>query len=217
MTKNELRGLSQPIGAGHHSISSWGCPDCPFWGLEWAFLSAGGGIIASQVIGFGHLGEHVTMNLPKAGDLAPDFELQTDSGDSIRLSDYRGRKVVLFFYPRADTPGCIKEACGFRDDYSLFTDQDMVVLGISPDTVRAQAKFSEKYGFPFPLLADKDRSVAHVYGVWKPSEQRPSGAAYGTRTTFLIDESGLINHVYEGVKPLGHSQEVYAALSTASD
>jgi len=157
------------------------------------------------------------MKLPKAGDLALDFELQTDSGESIRLSDYRGKKVVLFFYPKADTPGCIKEACGFRDDYSLFKDQDIIVLGISPDTVRAQAKFSDKYDFPYPLLADKDRTVAHSYGVWKPSEQPPSGSAYGTRTTFLIDESGRISHVYEGVKPLGHSQEVFAALNAASE
>ncbi len=157
------------------------------------------------------------MVLPQAGDLAPKFELQTDSGDLVRLSDYRGKKVVLFFYPKANTPGCIKEACGFRDEYSLFTAQDIIVLGISPDTVRAQAKFSEKYGFPYPLLADRDRAVAHAYGVWKPSEKPPSGASYGTRTTFLIDESGRISHVYEGVKPLGHSQEVLTVLDAASD
>ncbi len=156
------------------------------------------------------------MGMPQAGDAAPEFELQADTGETVRLSDHRGKKVVLFFYPKADTPGCIKEACGFRDDYSSFEDQDIVVLGISPDTVRAQAKFSEKYGFPYPLLADRDRAVAHAYGVRKPSEQRPSGAAYGTRTTFLIDEAGRISRVYEGVKPIGHSQEVFAALNAAS-
>ena len=156
------------------------------------------------------------MKLPQAGDLAPEFELLTDSGETVRLSGYRGKKVVLFFYPRADTPGCIKEACGFRDDYSLFTDQDIVVLGISPDTVRSQAKFSEKYGFPYPLLADKDRQVAQAYGVRNPIKEYPSVAAYGTRTTFLIDESGHISRVYEAVKPVGHSHEVYAALNAAS-
>jgi len=156
------------------------------------------------------------MEIPKVGEAAPDFELLTDAGETVRLSDFRGKKVVLFFYPRADTPGCIKEACGFRDDYSMFLDQDIVVLGISPDTVRSQADFSEKYGFPFPLLADADHKVAKAYGVWKPKKLLFVGIAYVLRTTFLIDETGHISHVYEGVNPVGHSQEVFAALNPAS-
>ena len=156
------------------------------------------------------------MGIPKIGEVAPDFELQTDKGETVRLSDFKGKKVVLFFYPKADTPGCIKEACGFRDDYSLFTDKDIVVLGISPDTVQSQADFSEKYGFQYPLLADADHKVAKSYGVWKSKRLLLFGVAYVIRTTFLIDEVGRISHVYEGVKPLGHSQEVFAELTAAS-
>ena len=153
------------------------------------------------------------MRIPQPGDMAPDFELLTDSGEEVRLSDFRGKKVVLFFYPKADTPGCIKEACGFRDDYSLFSDRDIVLLGISPDTMQSQAQFSAKYGFQYPLLADADHKVAEAYGVWKPKKLLFFGIPYVMRTTFLIDESGRISHVYEGVNPVGHSQEVFAALN----
>lgn len=156
------------------------------------------------------------MEIPRVGELAPEFELATDSGEIVRLSDFRGRKVVLFFYPRADTPGCIKEACGFRDDYSRFADRDIVVLGISPDTIRAQSDFSEKYGFQYPLLADADHKVAKAYGVWQPKRFLFFGVAYVRRTTFLIDEQGRISHVYEGVNPVGHSQEVFEALNPVS-
>jgi peroxiredoxin Q/BCP len=155
------------------------------------------------------------MGIPKIGDAAPDFELQTDKGETVRLSDLMGRKVVLFFYPEADTPGCIKEACGFRDDYSQFTDKDIVVLGISPDTVKSQADFSAKYGFQYPLLADADHAVAQAYGVWRSKKLLFFGETYVARTTFLIDEASRISHVYEGVKPVGHSQEVFEALSAA--
>ncbi len=153
------------------------------------------------------------MGIPRIGEVAPDFELQTDKGETVRLSDLRGKKVVLFFYPKADTPGCIKETCGFRDDYSLFTERDIVVLGISPDTVRSQSDFSEKYGFQYPLLADADHSVAQAYGVWRSKKLLFLGAEYVARTTFLIDEAGRISHVYEGVKPVGHSQEIFEALT----
>lgn len=156
------------------------------------------------------------MAFPKIGEFAPDFALQTDNGEMIRLSDLRGKKVVLFFYPKADTPGCIKEACGFRDDYSLFTDQDIIVFGISPDTVASQADFSQKYGFQYPLLADADHKVAKSYGVWNSKKLLFFGIGYVRRTTFLIDETGRISHVYEGVKPVGHSQEVFAELTAAS-
>ena len=104
----------------------------------------------------------------------------------------------------------------FRDGYSLFTDQDIIVLGISPDTVTSQAEFSQKYGFQYPLLADADHKVAQSYGVWKSKKLLLLGVAYVARTTFLIDEAGRISHVYEGVKPFGHSQEVFAELTSAS-
>ena len=153
------------------------------------------------------------MGIPKIGDVAPNFELLTDKGEPVRLSDFQGSKVVLFFYPKADTPGCIKEACGFRDDYSQFVENEFVVLGISPDTVKAQADFGGKYGFQYPLLADADHSVAQAYGVWRSKRLLFLGPEYVARTTFLIDEAGRISHVYEGVKPVGHSQEIFKALT----
>ena len=152
---------------------------------------------------------------PQAGEPAPEFELQTDEGTTLRLADFLGRRVVLFFYPRADTPGCIKEACGFRDDYLAFQGQDVVVLGISPDTVRAQRRFRERYSFPYPLLADADHRVAEAYGVWEGKQL--FGITYKGvgRTTFLIDEQGKIMRVYEGVVPERHSQEILAELQRA--
>ncbi len=160
------------------------------------------------------LAEH-SLTYPAVGSPAPDFELQTDSGDTIRLSDLRGRRVVLFFYPRADTPGCIKESCGFRDDYQQFAVRDVVVLGISADSVKAQANFSKRYGFPYPLLADDDHQVAEAYGVWQP--KKLFGISYHgvVRTTFLIDESGRISQVFEGVHPVGHSQEILETLGAS--
>ena len=151
----------------------------------------------------------------QAGEPAPEFELQTDEGTTVRLADFLGKRVVLFFYPRADTPGCIKEACGFRDDYLAFQGQDVVVLGISPDSVRAQRRFRERYSFPYPLLADADHRVAEAYGVWEGKQL--FGITYKGvgRTTFLIDEQGKIMRVYEGVVPEGHSQEILAELQRA--
>lgn len=154
------------------------------------------------------------MPIPSAGTDAPDFNLRTDQGEEIRLSELRGRRVVLFFYPRADTPGCIKESCGFRDDYRIFQEHDVVVLGISPDTVEDQAAFSEKYGFPYPLLADADHAVAEDYGVWREFELRDGTTVWGVaRTTFVIDEHGRISQVFEGVDPEGHSREILQALT----
>ncbi len=153
---------------------------------------------------------------PQAGEPAPDFELQTDEGTLVRLSDFRGKRVVLFFYPRADTPGCIKEACGFRDDYLAYEGQNAVVLGISPDSVRAQSRFRARYSFPYPLLADVHHRVAEAYGVWEGKQL--FGITYKgvARTTFLIDEQGKIRRVFEGVVPDGHSQEILAELQLAN-
>ena len=152
---------------------------------------------------------------PQAGDPAPDFELQSDEGTSVRLADFLGKRVVLFFYPRADTPGCIKEACGFRDDYLAFQGQDVVVLGISPDTVRAQRRFRERYSFPYHLLADADHRVAEAYGVWEGKQLFGISYKGVVRTTFLIDEHRKLIRVYEGVVPEGHSQEILAELQLA--
>jgi peroxiredoxin Q/BCP len=153
------------------------------------------------------------MTLPALGTEAPDFELQTDAGETVRLKDLRGNKVVLFFYPRADTPGCIKESCGFRDDYRQFQDREIVVLGISPDSVRAQANFSRRYGFQYPLLADAEHEVAEAYGVWNPKKLFGIDYLGVVRTTFVIDEQGRIEQVFENVTAEGHSQEVLEALA----
>ncbi len=148
------------------------------------------------------------MSMPEPGDPAPLFELRDDKGETVHLKDFRGQRVVLFFYPRANTPGCTKEACSFRDEYSAFTGLDVAVLGISPDTVDAQSKFSQKFGFPYPLLADPDHEVAESYGVW--GTKKTYGREYEgvLRTTFVIDEDGRIERVFKRVKPEGHSLEV---------
>ena len=152
------------------------------------------------------------MAMPRVGEPAPDFELETDSGETVRLSDFRGRRVVLYFYPRADTPGCTKEACGFRDDFRSYAEKDVVILGVSPDQVRSQAKFRAKYGLPFPLLADPQRRAAEAYGVWGKKKMMGKEVIGIRRTTFLIGEDGKIARIFEGVKAEGHSGEVLAAL-----
>jgi peroxiredoxin Q/BCP len=152
------------------------------------------------------------MDLPQPGELAPNFEAQTDAGEPIKLSDFRGKDVVLYFYPRADTPGCTKEACGFRDDYSAYRKKGVTVLGVSPDTVKKQANFKEKFELPFTLIADEEHSISELYGVW--GLKKFMGREYEGvhRTTFLIDKQGKIKQVFEKVKPDAHSAEILAAL-----
>lgn len=147
----------------------------------------------------------------KPGSPAPDIHLETDTGETFDLASARGKKVVLFFYPKADTPGCTTEACEFRDNYARFGD-NAIVLGISADPPKKQAKFKEKFGFPYPLLADVDHKVAEAYGVWK--EKSMYGKKYFgiERTTFLIDENGKIETIFEKVKPAGHAEQVLAEL-----
>src|SRR3989337_2279036 len=152
------------------------------------------------------------MAMPRVGEPAPDFELEADWGEAFRFSDFRGRRVVLYFYPRADTPGCTKEACGFRDDFRSYAEKDVVILGVSPDQVRSQAKFRAKYDLPFPLLADPQRRVAEAYGVWGKKKVMGKEVMGIRRTTFLIGEDGKIARIFEGVKAEGHSGEVLAAL-----
>ncbi len=143
---------------------------------------------------------------------APDFELLDETGTSRRLSDYRGKPVVLYFYPKDDTPGCTKEACSFRDDYSVYADAGVVILGVSPDSPKSHAKFKDKYNLPFTLLADEDHKICELYGAW--GRKKFMGREYDgvLRTTFLIGADGKILRVFPDVKPDGHSKEVLAAL-----
>ena len=150
------------------------------------------------------------MPIPSAIQ-APEFSLPDETNTSRRLSDFRGRPVVLYFYPNDDTPGCTTEACGFRDDYSAYIKADLVVLGVSPNSPQSHAKFKEKYSLPFPLLADEGHKVCDEYGVWglKKSYGREYEGVF--RTTFLIDSNGGIAKVFENVKPSEHSAEVLEA------
>jgi peroxiredoxin Q/BCP len=152
------------------------------------------------------------MKLPAIDKPAPDFEALDDTGQPIKLVDFRGQEIVLYFYPRADTPGCTKEACAFRDDYSAYDKADVVILGVSPDTVQKQAKFKEKWDLPFPLIADEDHSIAEAYGVWGPKKFMGREYEGVHRTTFIIDKDGKIKQIFENVKPAEHSQEILAAI-----
>jgi peroxiredoxin Q/BCP len=148
------------------------------------------------------------------GKPAPDFELTSDAGATVKLSQLRGRPVVLYFYPRDDTPGCTTQACGIRDAYGEFEQAGAVVLGISPDDVRSHERFKQKYRLPFTLLADPDRAVAEAYGVW--GEKSYMGRKYlgVSRATFVIDEAGVVKKVFPKVKPATHAHDVLAALRT---
>jgi len=146
------------------------------------------------------------------GKKVPDFSLQNQDGKKISLKDFIGRKVVLYFYPKDDTSGCTKEACGFSDNLPKFSKVDTVILGVSPDSVKSHRKFSEKYKLKFDLLADEEKKVVEKYGVWK--EKSMYGRKYMgvERTTFIIDERGKIKTIFNKVKVDGHDKEVLAAL-----
>jgi peroxiredoxin Q/BCP len=146
------------------------------------------------------------------GQQAPDFELTSDSGERVRLSQFRGKPVVLYFYPRDDTPGCTAQACGIRDSYDDFEQRGAVVLGVSPDEETSHVKFKQKYGLPFTLLADPEHEVSEQYGVW--GEKKYMGKTYWgvQRSTFLVDEAGRIAKVMRRVKPDTHVEQVLAAL-----
>lgn len=143
---------------------------------------------------------------------APDFELPDETGAVRSLEEFRGKPVVLYFYPKDDTPGCTKEACSFRDGYGEYARAGVVILGVSPDTSKSHARFKEKYNLPFTLLADVDHQVCQSYGAW--GRKKYMGREYDgvLRTTFLIGADGMILRVFPNVKPDGHSQEVLAAL-----
>jgi peroxiredoxin Q/BCP len=137
----------------------------------------------------------------KIGDMAPDFETVDDKGQKVKLSDFRGRRVVLYFYPKDDTPGCTTQACGFRDNYDAVREKNAVVLGVSPDGVESHQKFRDKFGLPFPLLVDQDKTIANLYGVW--GEREFAGRKYMgvQRSHFVIDEEGKLIDVKYGVRP----------------
>ncbi len=151
----------------------------------------------------------------QSGMLAPDFTLLDETGTPRALSNYRGKPVVLYFYPKDDTPGCTKEACAFRDDYGAYREAGVEILGVSPDSPKSHAKFKEKYHLPFTLLADEGHHICDTYGVWGPKKFLGKEYEGVLRTTFLIGPDGKIVRVFENVKPDGHSQEILEALKAS--
>lgn len=149
----------------------------------------------------------IQSNIP-----APEFSLLDETGTQRSLAEFRGKVVVLYFYPKDDTPGCTTEACSLRDDYSAYEKAGVVILGVSPDSPKSHAKFKAKYQLPFPLLADEEHKVCELYGVW--GLKKFMGREYDGvfRTTFLIGPDGMIQRVYENVKPAEHSAELLAAI-----
>lgn len=149
----------------------------------------------------------------QVGDIAPVFSLESDAGQKISLKDFRGKKVVLYFYPKDDTPGCTKEACNFRDSFDFITSKDAIVLGVSRDSVSSHKKFKEKYSLNFPLLSDPSGEATRAYGVYKQKNM------YGVirwgieRSTFIIDEDGKIAKIWRKVKVDGHKDEVLQVLT----
>ncbi len=150
----------------------------------------------------------------KVGDPAPSFTTQTSGGSTLSLLDLKGKPVILYFYPRDDTPGCTKEACGFRDAHARIHHEGAVVLGVSADTVKSHDKFVKKFDLPFPLLADMEKKIVEAYGVW--GEKSFMGRKYMGihRVTFLIGPDGLIKRIWTIVKPEEHAAEVLAALES---
>lgn len=147
----------------------------------------------------------------KEGDKAPIFKVLTDTGEEFDLAQHQAERIVLYFYPRADTPGCTIESCEFRDSVKKFQSKGATILGVSPDTPRAQAKFKEKFNFPFTLLADADKDIANLYFVMKEKNMYGKKVMGVARTTFVI-ENGVITKIFEKVKPEGHAEEVLGAL-----
>jgi peroxiredoxin Q/BCP len=149
----------------------------------------------------------------KPGDTAPSFSTTDGEGRTVKLKDFKGQKVVLYFYPKDDTPGCTKEACSFRDDFATFKKRGINVLGVSPDNEASHKKFAGKYHLPFTLLSDPDHAIADAYGTY--GQKKFMGRTYMgiLRTTFLIDEKGKIKKVFEKVKPDEHAREVLEAFS----
>jgi thioredoxin-dependent peroxiredoxin len=152
------------------------------------------------------------MPIPSVGDRAPQFMLQDAQGRKFKLSEFKGKRVVLYFYPKDMTPGCTKEACGFRDDLAKFEKQGVAVLGMSADDVKSHQKFTENYDLNFPLLSDPDHKVAEMYGVWQEKNMYGRKSWGIKRTTFIIDEESKISRVFGEIDTSTHSQDVLQAL-----
>jgi peroxiredoxin Q/BCP len=152
------------------------------------------------------------MDKLQVGDAAPDFSAVTDEGKTVQLRDYRGKRVVLYFYPKDDTPGCTTQACAFRDNYPAIEEKNAVVLGVSPDDEQSHVKFKSKFNLPFTLLVDEDHSIAEAYGVW--GEKSMYGKTYMgiIRSNFVIDEAGTVLKTMYNIKPADSADETMAAL-----
>ncbi|WP_149275600.1 thioredoxin-dependent thiol peroxidase [Pareuzebyella sediminis] len=150
------------------------------------------------------------MNTLKVGDKVPGFAAKDQDGNTVNLSDYHGKKLIVFFYPKASTPGCTAEACNLRDNYKELKDQGYELLGVSADSQKRQSNFKEKYNFPFPLLADEDRTVIETFGVWGP--KKFMGREYDGihRKTFVINENGIVDRVIDKVKTKDHAAQLLA-------
>lgn len=153
--------------------------------------------------------------MPAAGQAAPSFAGQTQTGETIRLADYQGQKVALYFYPKDDTPGCTKQACNLRDHDARLREAGIAVIGVSPDEVDSHAAFAEKYRLPFPLVADPEREILNAYGVWGERNLYGNKFMGVKRTTFLIDEAGQIVHVFKRPKVADHTAEILKKFGLA--
>lgn len=152
------------------------------------------------------------MPIPQEGNKAPDFNLPASTGGKIALKDLKGRNIVVYFYPKDDTPGCTVEACGLRDSFKEIEKLGTVILGVSPDSIISHGKFISKFKLPFALLADEDKKMCQDYGVWVEKSMYGKKYMGVARTTFIIDKNGKVARVFEKVKPEGHDQEIIAAL-----
>ena len=156
------------------------------------------------------------MTMPQIGDTAPDFEIANEKGDMVKLSDYQGKRLILYFYPKADTPGCTKQACAFRDNYGKFEEKGVVVLGASIDTPQEQMDFKQKYNLPFTLLADADHWLSDLYGIWGDHKVDYNGKTVEftglRRSTFIIDENGIVTYSAFGVDPTTNTAEILELL-----
>ena len=152
------------------------------------------------------------MPIPKEGINAPDFNLPASTGANITLKDLKGKNVVVYFYPKDDTPGCTIEACGLRDSFNEIEKLNTVILGVSPDSVKSHGKFISKFQLPFALLADEDKKMCQEYGVWVEKSMYGKKYMGVARTTFIIDKNGKIAKIFEKVKPEGHNEEIISAL-----